>query len=150
MGNLFKRVKSLAILFTCIILAIIVLPFDSIAQDSVRVSLPAQFDFSTITATYQTGQTIINTLIVLGVGYLSPYIPFVKNLSSASRRVLIAVLPILIVIGLFGFNNDVKMLLFQVFGSIITGGLVYDKVLQPIGLSTPKPILIDSADDIKI
>lgn len=145
-----RKTFSKTFRFTLMIMLLVVVSSVSmIAQsDSVHLTLPVKFDFTTIATSYQTGQLIANALIVLVAGYLSPYIPFIRNMTKVTKRVLVTVIPLLIVVGVFGFGNDVKTLLFQVFGGLITGSLVYDKVLEPIGLKTGNPI--NQASDLKL
>jgi hypothetical protein len=106
--------------------------------DSIGVSFPQKFDFSNLSAAYNTGQWIISTVLALAMGYLSAYVPFLKNISNTGKRVIVAVVPLLIVVALFGFGNDVKTMIFNVLAGLITGNMVYDKVMEPLGIKSPK------------
>jgi hypothetical protein len=98
-------------------------------QDSLYLSLPYQFDFSNPQKAFDSAELIASTAFGLFVAYLSPYIPYLKNLDSAKRSFL-SIVPTAVVVALFWGDKDATNVVLNAVLSLVSANIVHNNTTK--------------------
>jgi hypothetical protein len=130
------------------VLTIIAYPIAVFAQDSLNLTVPKNFDFSTPYVALSTSNMIVSTLIALIVGYLSPYIPFIQRIDKTALRVASIIIPALIVVSIFGFKGDAMTVFMTTVWGLFSANSTHMYALQPIGEALELPYFMPKGEAV--
>ena len=131
-------------------LLMVFIPFALLAQDSLSVTIPYHFDFSNPNIALQTSDLIVTTLISILSGYLSPYIPFIRNIKDKELKVAATIIPIIVVICIFGYDQNIQSIAITTTLSLFSANKTHDDKKPVVSKKRGRGVLIKKVEDIEL
>lgn len=127
---------------------VVAYPIAVFAQDSLNLTLPTSFDFtSSPVISLNTSNMVVSTIIALVVGYLSPYLPFISKIDKTAFRVAAAIIPALIVVSIFGFKGDALNVFMSVVWGLFSANTAHSSTIKPIGEALELPFFLPPTEE---
>ena len=124
--------------------AAVLYPAIVFCNDSLSLTLPLSFDFSSPAVALKSSNLIISTLIALVVGYLSPYIPFINRIDKTAWRVAAIIIPALVVVAIFGFKGDAFTVFITTIWGLFSANSTHMYAIKPVGKSLNLPFFVEN------